>query len=111
MAKADTLFEGRSNCHSGKYLLFHAKQNVSSPFQSTQLLSLAQKKVPFVGKFKKVLQVSHFEKVYFSSLFMLGQTQLHPSFPTDMLLLGFSLSLGLVLIEMTHFGSLKMIPS
>lgn len=32
---------------------------------------------------------------------MLGQTQLHPSFPTDMLLLGFSLSLGLVLIEMT----------
>ena len=42
---------------------------------------------------------------------MLGQTQLHPSFPTDMLLLGFSLSLGLVLIEMTHFGSLKMIPS
>ena len=73
MAKADTLFEGRSNCHSGKYLLFHAKQNVSSPFQSTQLLSLAQKKVPFVGKFKKVLQVSHLEKVYFSSLFMLGQ--------------------------------------
>ena len=48
-----------------------------------------------------MLQVSHFEKVYFSSLFMLGQTQLHPSFPTDMLLLGFSLSLGLVLIEMT----------
>ena len=47
VAKADTLFEGRSNCHSGKYLLFHAKQNVSSPFKSTQLLSLAQIKGSF----------------------------------------------------------------
>ena len=54
VAKADTLFEGRSNCHSGKYLIFHAKQNVSSPFQSTQLLSLAQIKGFFMlGRLKR----------------------------------------------------------
>ena len=67
MSKADNLFEGGSNCHSGKYLLFHAKQNVSSPFQSTQLPSLPQIKGFYVGQAEKVLQVC------FSSLFMLDQ--------------------------------------
>ena len=33
---------------SGKYLLFYAKHDVSSPFQSTQLLSLAQIKGVFL---------------------------------------------------------------
>ena len=56
MAKADNLFEGGSNCHSEKYLLFHAKQNVSSPFQSTQLLSLAQISFFYVGQAEKILK-------------------------------------------------------
>ena len=103
VAKADTLFEGRSNCHSGKYLLFHAKQNVCSSFQSTQLLLL--------GSLKRCCKFHTLRKFISVLCSCWVKTQLHASFPTDTLLLGFSLSLGLVLIEMTHFGSFKMIPS
>ena len=74
VAKADTLFEGRSNCHSGKYLIFDAKQNVSSPFQSTQPLSLAQiKGFLMLGRMKRCCKFHTLRKLISIILFMLGQ--------------------------------------
>ena len=100
VAKADTLFEGRSNCHSGKYLLFHAKQNVSSPYQSSQLLSLAQiKNFLMLGRLKRCCKFHTLRKLISVLLFMLGQYTTSGAFSYRYVIVRLSLILGLRLIR------------